>query len=83
MIHLAFSNEFTRTTPSGSVRDGDRAIRRSLSRLVELGVSNAEAVESLAELLDGTRVCLHAVIDNFSRRIVAWRVAETFAPVTA
>ena len=22
----------------------------------------------------------HAVIDNFSRRILAWRVAETFAP---
>ena len=23
---------------------------------------------------------VHAVIDNFSRRIVAWRVADTFAP---
>jgi putative transposase len=30
---------------------------------------------------DGPRVYLHAVIDNFSRRILAWRVAETFAPV--
>src|ERR671934_1084861 len=30
--------------------------------------------------LDGTRAYLHAVIDNFSRRILAWRVADTFAP---
>ena len=34
-------------------------------------------------LLDGTRVYLHAVIDNFSRRILAWRVAERFAPVNS
>jgi transposase InsO family protein len=34
-------------------------------------------------LLDGTRTYLHAVIDNFSRRILAWRVAETFAPVNS
>jgi transposase InsO family protein len=34
-------------------------------------------------LLDGTRAYLHAVIDNFSRRILSWRVADTFAPVTA
>jgi transposase InsO family protein len=33
--------------------------------------------------LDGTRAYLHAVIDNFSRRILAWRVADTFAPVTS
>jgi hypothetical protein len=32
-------------------------------------------------LLDGTRAYLHAVIDNFSRRILSWRVADTFAPV--
>ena len=25
----------------------------------------------------------HAVIDNFSRRILAWRVADTFAPVNS
>jgi hypothetical protein len=31
----------------------------------------------------GTRTYLHAVIDNFSRRIVAWRVADTFAPVNS
>jgi transposase InsO family protein len=34
-------------------------------------------------LLDGTRAYLHAVIDNFSRRVLAWRVAETFAPVNS
>jgi transposase InsO family protein len=34
-------------------------------------------------LLDGTRAYLHAVIDNFSRRILAWRVADTFAPGTS
>ena len=33
---------------------------------------------TVVRLLDGSRAYLHAVIDNFSRRIVAWRVAETF-----
>ena len=27
-------------------------------------------------MIDGTKVYLHAVIDNFSRRILSWRVAE-------
>jgi transposase InsO family protein len=36
---------------------------------------------TVIRLLDGTRAYLHAVIDNFSRRILTWRVAETFAPV--
>src|SRR5262249_10676336 len=36
---------------------------------------------TVIRLLDGTRAYVHAVIDNFSRRILAWRVAETFAPV--
>jgi putative transposase len=35
---------------------------------------------TVIRLLDGRRVFLHAVIDNFSRRILAWRVAERFAP---
>ena len=35
-------------------------------------------------LLDGSRVYLHAIIDNFSRRILAWKVAAKFYPaVTA
>jgi putative transposase len=38
---------------------------------------------TVIRLLDGTRAYLQAVIDNFSRRILAWRVAETFAPVNS
>ena len=30
---------------------------------------------SIIKLLDGTKVYLHGVIDNFSRKILAWRVA--------
>jgi putative transposase len=36
---------------------------------------------TVIRLVNGTRAYLHAVIDNFSRRILAWRVADTFAPV--
>jgi len=35
---------------------------------------------SVVRLLDGTRAYLYAVIDNFSRRILAWRVSESFDP---
>jgi putative transposase len=38
---------------------------------------------TVIRLLDGTRAYLHAVIDNFSRRVLAWRVADTFAPSTS
>jgi putative transposase len=38
---------------------------------------------TVIRLLDGTRAYLHAVIDNFSRRILASRVADTFAPVNS
>jgi transposase InsO family protein len=39
---------------------------------------------TVIRLLDGTKTFLHAVIDNFSRRILAWRVNNTFDPgVTA
>jgi putative transposase len=38
---------------------------------------------TVIRLLDGTRAYLHAVIDNFSRRILAWRMADTFAPVNS
>ena len=31
-------------------------------------------------LLDGARAYLYAVIDNFSRKILAWRVSERFDP---
>jgi transposase InsO family protein len=35
---------------------------------------------TLIRLLDGSRAYLHAVVDNFSRRILAWSVAGTFRP---
>jgi transposase InsO family protein len=38
---------------------------------------------TVIRLLDGTRAYLHAVIDHFSRRILAWRVADTFAPANS
>ena len=39
---------------------------------------------SIVRLLDGRRAYLHAIIDNFSRRILAWCVGGTFDPaVTA
>jgi putative transposase len=38
---------------------------------------------TVIRLLDGSRACLHAVIDNFSRRILACRVADTFAPANS
>jgi hypothetical protein len=38
----------------------------------------------LIQLLDGSRAYLQAVIDNFSRRVLAWKVSGTFDPhVTA
>ena len=35
---------------------------------------------TILRLLDGSRVYLHAVIDNYSRRILAWRVLDRFHP---
>jgi hypothetical protein len=35
---------------------------------------------TLIRLLDGSRAYLHAIIDNFSRRILAWHVSATFDP---
>lgn len=35
---------------------------------------------TMIRLLDGGRAYLHAVIDNFSRRILAWRVLGSFEP---
>ena len=37
---------------------------------------------SILRLLDGSRVYLHAVIDNFSRKILAWTVAPCLEPAT-
>ena len=55
----------------------------------KIGLRTARANEmwpidmTVIRLLDGTRASLHAVIDNFSRRILAWRVADTFSPVNS
>ena len=55
----------------------------------QVGVRTTRADEmwhidtTVIRLLDGTRAYLHAVIDNFSRRILAWRVADTFGPVNS
>ena len=38
---------------------------------------------TVIRLLDGSRAYLHAVIDNFSRRILAWHVADAFAPANS
>jgi transposase InsO family protein len=35
---------------------------------------------TLIRLVDGTKAYVHAVIDNFSRRILSWRVGSTFDP---
>lgn len=35
---------------------------------------------TVIRMLDGTRTYLHGVIDNFSRRILAWKVSPTFDP---
>ncbi len=34
----------------------------------------------MIRLLDGSRAYLHAVIDDFSRRILGWKVTPTFDP---
>ncbi len=38
---------------------------------------------TLIRLLDGSRAYLHAVVDNFSRRILAWKAAESFHPAVS
>ncbi len=35
---------------------------------------------SVIRLLDGSRAYLHGIIDNFSRRILAWKLSATFDP---
>ncbi len=37
---------------------------------------------TLIRLVDGSKVYVHAVIDNFSRRILSWRVAGEFDPAS-
>ena len=35
---------------------------------------------TMIKLLDGTKAYLHAVIDNYSRKILSWTVAEAMSP---
>jgi len=35
---------------------------------------------TILKLLDGTKAYLHAIIDNYSRKILAWTVAERLDP---
>lgn len=37
---------------------------------------------TVIKLLDGTRVYLHGIIDNFSRRVLAWKVAIRLEPAS-
>jgi transposase InsO family protein len=37
---------------------------------------------TLVRLLDGTRLYLHAVIDNYSRKLLAWELANKLDPAT-
>ncbi len=37
---------------------------------------------SIIKLIDGTKVYIHAVVDNFSRRVLAWRVELKLEPGT-
>jgi transposase InsO family protein len=37
---------------------------------------------SIIRLIDGTRIYLHAVIDNYSRRILGWRLEERLNPLS-
>ena len=37
---------------------------------------------TVIRLLDGTKLYLHGVLDNFSRRILAWHLVERLSPLT-
>jgi putative transposase len=78
------------STWSKKVRE--RGWRRPRNRLYpakpKVGIRASKANEywhldvSVIRLLDGTKVFLHGVIDNFSRRILAWRICERMNPAT-
>ncbi len=63
-----------------------RPRRRVYPSKPKLGIRASEPNEiwhidtTVIRLLDGPRAYLHAVIDNFSRKILAWRVSERFDP---
>lgn len=70
----------------------DRGWRRPRQRLypakAKVGVRAERPDEywhvdaSILKLLDGTKAYIHAVVDNLSRKVLAWRVAERLEPAT-
>ena len=70
----------------------DRGWRRPRTRVYpdkpKIGVRGTRPNEywhidvTVIRLITGVKVYLHAVIDNFSRRILAWRLAERLDPTT-
>jgi transposase InsO family protein len=62
---------FARSSPSNPSTVGVRATQANETWHVDT---------SILRLLDGTRAYLHAVIDNYSRKILAWTVAARLDP---
>jgi transposase InsO family protein len=58
-----------------STRPGRRTASGPPGELLHIDVT-------IIKLIDGTRTYLHAVIDNFSRRFLAWKLAASLEPGT-
>ena len=63
-------------TTAGELRHG------SVSGTLGFPLRARAADVAVIRLLDDTKCYLHAVIDNFSRRILAWRLARRLDPIT-
>ena len=61
----------------------DLGVPRSTARRSRGRAADEPPGRGVVRLLDGTKAFIHAVIDNYSRRILAWRVAERFEPGNA
>jgi len=78
-LYLVPSGAAERLAPSLRVHPAKPLVGLRTTRANEMWHIDTTVIR----LLDGARAYLHAVIDNFSRRILAWRVADTFAPVNS
>jgi hypothetical protein len=59
------------------------SIRRGqLKGCARLGPMSFGIDATVLKLLDGTKAYLHAVIDNYSRKVLAWMVASRLEPAT-
>lgn len=69
-------------------RNWRRPSKRKYPAKPKVGVRATKANEiwhidvSVLRLLDGTKVLIHGIIDNFSRRILAWRICGKLDPTT-